>query len=183
MGDTKSKRDKIAAGHIVKSLFIMEFTPGGTKMRTATVTALVDNPIGHLIEDSILQGGVDQSHVNWVNFDGGGRATASILPSAASAFAAACSDRGHTAVSNLRPGDIDWQQIFGREGVRWIHTGGIFAALSDTTPEVAFEAMSAAKQHGTIVSYESKFIRAKTRSLMSNSKLSRRSRRCGSAIH
>jgi 2-dehydro-3-deoxygluconokinase len=65
-----------------------------------------------------------------------------------------CSDRGHTAVSQLRPGDIDWQQIFGREGARWFHTGGIFAALSETTPAVAREAMEAAKRHGTVVSYD-----------------------------
>jgi 2-dehydro-3-deoxygluconokinase len=65
-----------------------------------------------------------------------------------------CSDRGHTAVSQLRTGDIDWEKIFGGEGARWFHTGGIFAALSETTPEVAREAMAAAQRHGTIVSYD-----------------------------
>lgn len=128
------------------------------KMRTAVVTALVDNPIGHLVEDLILQGGVDQSHVKWVDFDGVGRRARNGIYFAERGVGirggAACSDRGHTAISNLRPGDIDWQQIFGREGVRWFHTGGIFAALSDTTPEVALEAMTQAKRHGTIVSYD-----------------------------
>ena len=63
-------------------------------------------------------------------------------------------DRGHTAVSQLKPGDIDWDEIFGKHGARWFHTGGIFCALSATTPEVALEAMQAAKRHGTIVSYD-----------------------------
>lgn len=127
-------------------------------MRTAIVTALVDNPIGHLVEDLILQGGVDQSHVKWIEYDGVGRRARNGVYFAESGFGIrggiACSDRGHTAVSQLRPGDIDWQHIFGQEGVRWFHTGGIFAALSETTPEVACEAMRAARQHGTIVSYD-----------------------------
>lgn len=131
------------------------------KLRTAVVTSLVDNPIGHLVEDLILQGGVDQSHIKWVDFDGVGRRARNGIYFADRGFGirggTACSDRGHTAIANLRPGDIDWQHIFGTEGVRWFHTGGIFAALSDTTPEVAIEAMSAAKQHGTIVSYDLNF--------------------------
>src|SRR5262249_30976904 len=57
-------------------------------------------------------------------------------------------------VSQLRSGDIDWEQIFGGEGARWFHTGGIFAALSETTPLVAREAMEAAKRHGIVVSYD-----------------------------
>src|SRR5204862_6185375 len=60
----------------------------------------------------------------------------------------------HTAVSQLRPGDVDWEEIFGREGARWFHTGGIFCALSETTPEVAREAMLAARRHGTTISYD-----------------------------
>src|SRR5216683_352171 len=63
-------------------------------------------------------------------------------------------DRGNTAVSQLKPGDIDWDQIFGKHGARWFHTGGIFCALSSTTPEVALEAVQAARRHGTIVSYD-----------------------------
>jgi 2-dehydro-3-deoxygluconokinase len=65
-----------------------------------------------------------------------------------------CSDRGHTAVSQLKAGDVDWEEVFGREGARWFHTGGIFCALSETTPDVAREAMQAARRHGTIISYD-----------------------------
>ena len=64
------------------------------------------------------------------------------------------SDRGLSAASQIKPGDIDWQHLFGTLGVRWFHTGGIFAALSDTSPEVVLEAISAANEHGTIVSYD-----------------------------
>jgi 2-dehydro-3-deoxygluconokinase len=64
------------------------------------------------------------------------------------------SDRGHTAASQLAPGNIDWEHIFGRLGARWFHTGGIFAGLSPTTPEVVEEAMAAARRHGTVISYD-----------------------------
>jgi 2-dehydro-3-deoxygluconokinase len=122
------------------------------------VTALADNPVGRLVQDLIFQGGVDQSHVRWVEYDGVGRAVRNGLNFTERGFgvraALGCSDRGHTAVSQLRPGDIDWGKIFGAEGARWFHTGGIFAALSETTPAVAREAMEAAKGHGTIISYD-----------------------------
>jgi 2-dehydro-3-deoxygluconokinase len=125
---------------------------------TALVTAFADNPVGHLIQDLIYQGGVDQSHVKWVSFDGVGRTVRNGLNFTERGFgvraAVGCSDRGHTAVSQLRPGDIDWDEMFGEEGARWFHTGGIFAALSETTPLVAQEAMQAAKKHGVIVSYD-----------------------------
>src|ERR1051325_7023876 len=125
---------------------------------TAIVTALVDNPVGRLVEDLIYQGGVDQSHLKWVADDGVGRTVRNGLNFTERGFgvraALGCSDRGHTAVSQLRTGDIDWQKIFGAEGARWFHTGGIFAALSETTPLVAGEAMQAAKQHGAIISYD-----------------------------
>jgi 2-dehydro-3-deoxygluconokinase len=127
-------------------------------MRTAIVTALADNPVGRLVEDLMLQGGVDQSHVKWVKHDGVGRSVRNGLNFTERGFgvraALGCSDRGHTAVSQLRPGDIDWEKIFGNEGARWFHTGGIFAALSETTPLVAKEAMNAARGNGTIVSYD-----------------------------
>jgi 2-dehydro-3-deoxygluconokinase len=125
---------------------------------TAVVTALVDNPVGRLVQDLIYQGGVDQSHVKWVADDGVGRTSRNGLNFTERGFgvraALGCSDRGHTAVSQLKPGDVDWERIFGEEGVRWLHTGGIFAALSDTTPLVAKEAMTAARKHGTLVSYD-----------------------------
>jgi 2-dehydro-3-deoxygluconokinase len=128
---------------------------------TAVVTALVDNPVGRLVQDLIYQGGVDQSHLRWVTGDGVGRTVRNGLNFTERGFgvraALGCSDRGHTAVSRLRPGDIDWEQIFGREGARWFHTGGIFVALSDTTPAVAREAMEAAKRHGAVISYDLNF--------------------------
>ena len=127
-------------------------------METAIVTALADNPVGRLVQDLIYQGGVDQSHVSWVNYDGVGRTVRNGLNFTERGFgvraATGCSDRGHTAVSQLRPGEIDWERIFGTEGARWFHTGGIFCALSETTPEVAREAMAAAKRYGTVVSYD-----------------------------
>ena len=126
--------------------------------RTAIVTAFVDNPVGRLLQDLIYQGGVDQTHVRWVADDGVGRSVRNGLNFTERGFgvraALGCSDRGHTAVSQLRPGEIDWDALFGDEGARWFHTGGIFAALSDTTPAVTKEAMTAARKHGTIVSYD-----------------------------
>jgi 2-dehydro-3-deoxygluconokinase len=125
---------------------------------TAIVTALADNPIGRLVQDLIYQGGIDQSQVKWVKFDGVGRTVRNGLNFTERGFgiraALGCSDRGHTAVSQLRPGDIEWEKIFTAGGARWFHTGGIFAALSETTPLVAKEAMKAARESGAIISYD-----------------------------
>src|SRR4051794_4118643 len=125
--------------------------------RTAIVTALVDNPVGRLVEDLMLQGGCDLSWLRWVADDGVGRSARNGLNFTERGFgvraALGCSDRGHTAVSQLKPGDVDWESLFAG-GVRWFHTGGIFAALSETTPLVAMEAMTAAKRHGVVVSYD-----------------------------
>jgi 2-dehydro-3-deoxygluconokinase len=127
-------------------------------LRTAVCTAFADNDVGRLVEDFILQGGVDTSFIKWVPFDGVGRAARNGIYFIERGFgvrgAVATFDRGHTAVSQLKPGDFDWEDIFGKQGVRWLHTGGIFAALSDTTPQVVVEAVQAAKKHGTIVSYD-----------------------------
>jgi 2-dehydro-3-deoxygluconokinase len=127
-------------------------------METAVVAALADNPVGRLVQDLIFQGGVDQSHVKWVPYDGVGRTVRNGLNFTERGFgvrgAVGCSDRGHTAVSQLRAGDVKWDPIFHQERARWFHTGGIFAALSETTPQVAQEAMSAARANGTIVSYD-----------------------------
>jgi 2-dehydro-3-deoxygluconokinase len=126
-------------------------------LRTAIVTALVDNPVGRLVEDLMLQGGCDLSLLKWVGDDGVGRSARNGLNFTERGFgvraAVGCSDRGHTAVSQLKPGDVDWESLFAG-GVRWFHTGGIFAALSETTPLVAREAMEAARRHGVIVSYD-----------------------------
>ena len=128
-------------------------------LRTAIATALADNPVGRLVEDLMLQGGVDQELVRWKPYDGVGRQVRNGLNFTERGFgvraALGCSDRGHTAVSQLASGDYDWPQIFGPQmGSRWLHTGGIFAALSDTTRIVAAEAMDAARAAGTVVSYD-----------------------------
>ena len=127
-------------------------------MRTAIVTALADNPVGRLIEDLMMQGGIDRRYVRWVPYDGVGRSVRNGLNFTERGFgvrsALGCSDRGHTAASQLKPGEVDWNRIFASEGSRWFHTGGIFAALSETTPYVAKEAMEAARSAGTVVSYD-----------------------------
>src|SRR6185295_12125587 len=127
-------------------------------LRTAIVTALVDNAVGRLVEDLMLQGGCDLSWLRWVDDDGVGRRARNGLNFTERGFgvraAQGTSDRGHTAVSQLKPADVDWDRLFGSEGARWFHTGGIFAALSETTPAVAREAMESARRHGAIVSYD-----------------------------
>ena len=127
--------------------------------RTAIATVLAENPVGRLVEDLILQGGVDTALLKWVPYDGVGRAVRNGLNFTERGYgvraAAGCSDRGHTAISQLKPGDFDWESIFGAaNGSRWFHTGGIFAALSASTAEVAVEAMDAARRHATPVSYD-----------------------------
>lgn len=126
-------------------------------LRTAVVTSVVDNQVGRLLEDLILQGGVDMRWVKWVPFDGLGREARNGLNFTEAGYgvrgAVGCSDRGHTAVSQLKAGDIDFDAIFS-QGIRWFHCGGIFAALSATTPGVAIDAMKAAKRNGTVISYD-----------------------------
>jgi 2-dehydro-3-deoxygluconokinase len=127
-------------------------------LRTAHVTAIVDNPVGRLLEDLMLQGGVDLRYVKWVGFDGIGRKARNGLNFTEAGYGArgavGCSDRGHTAVSQLKRGDIDWQRIFKTDGARWFHCGGIFAALSASAPDVAIEAMEVAKADGVVISYD-----------------------------
>lgn len=127
-------------------------------LKTAVVTALADNEIGRLVEDFMLQGGVDTSLIKWVKYDGIGRTVRNGLNFTERGYgirgALGVSDRGNTAASQLKEGDIDWEYIFGTLGVRWLHTGGIFAALSDTTAKVVIEAVKTAKKYGTVVSYD-----------------------------
>ncbi len=129
-------------------------------LRTAVATTLADNPVGRLVEDLILQGGVDPSLIKWVPYDGVGRIARNGLNFTERGFgvraAVGCSDRGHTAISQVKRGDFDWASIFGgaENGSRWFHTGGIFAALSPSTAEVAAEAMDAARGTGTPISYD-----------------------------
>jgi len=127
-------------------------------LRTGVVTALADNPVGRLIEDLMLQGGVEPVQLLWRGYDGIGRDVRNGLNFTERGFgvrgAVGCSDRANSAASQLKPGDIDWESVFGVEGVRWFHTGGIFAALSDTTAQLELEAVEAAHRYGTVVSYD-----------------------------
>ena len=127
-------------------------------MRTAVVTALAENDIGYLLEELIAAGKVDTSLIQWKSFDGIGRASRNGLNFTERGYgirgAIGVSDRANTAVSQMKRGDVDWEKLFGELGSQWLHTGGIYAALSESTGDVALEAMQAAKKHGTIVSYD-----------------------------
>ena len=128
------------------------------EMRTGVVTSLADNEVGRLIENFVLQGGVDTSMIRWMPYDGIGHKVRNGLNFTERGFgirgALGTSDRGHSAASQLKPGDIDWDYIFDTRGTRWLHTGGIFAALSECSAAITIEAIQAAKKHGTIVSYD-----------------------------
>jgi len=127
-------------------------------LRTAVCTALVDNEVGRLVEDFIMQGGVETGFIKWREDDGIGRSVRNGLNFTERGFgvrgAVGVPDRGHTAASQLKPGDFDWDHLFGELGARWFHTGGIFAALSESTAALTIEAVQAAKKHGTIISYD-----------------------------
>ena len=126
--------------------------------RAAVLTAFADNEVGRLIEDFIMQGGVDTSWIKWMPFDGMGKNCRNGLNFTERGFgvraALGCSDRGYTAASMIGPDSFDWEKLFGEEGVRWFHTGGIFAALSESTAAAVIEAAKVAKKYGTIVSYD-----------------------------
>ena len=126
--------------------------------RSSVVTALPVNDLGWLVEDFIMQGGVDTSHIIWREFDGIGRNTRVGLNFTEKGYgiraALGCNDRGNSAASQLKPGEVNWDKLFGEEGVRWFHTGGIFAALAPNTSQTVIEAVQAAKKHGTIVAYD-----------------------------
>ncbi len=128
------------------------------RQNTAIVTALADNTLGRLAEDFILQGRVDASEIRWREHDGKGENTRNGIYFIERGFGlrppSSCFDRANTAVAQLKAGDIDWRKIFGEKGARWFHTGGVFTGLSETTPEVAKEAMRAARENGAIVSYD-----------------------------
>jgi 2-dehydro-3-deoxygluconokinase len=130
-------------------------------MRTAVVSALVDNPIGRLAERLVREAGVDGAEIVWKTDDGTGRESRNGLYFIDRGFGVrgprACFDRGNTAVSQIAPGEIDWKRIFADRGVRWFHTGGIYASLSETSPQVAIEAMQAARAYGAVVSFDLNF--------------------------
>ncbi len=127
-------------------------------LRTAIATALVDNSIGRLVEDLMLQGGVDLSHVLWTPFDGVGQSSRNGIYFLERGFGVrrglGVMDRGHTAIAHLQPGQIDWNSIFANDAVRWFHTGGIMAALSESSTEVVLEALTAAHAHNVVVSFD-----------------------------
>ena len=127
-------------------------------MKTAVVTGIADNDLGRLLEDFILQGGVDTSYIKWFPYDGIGRDVRVGLNFTERGFgvrgALGVSDRANSGAGKLKKGDIDWQRLFEKEGVRWFHCGGIYAALSETTPEVIMEAMEWARKTGTVISYD-----------------------------
>ena len=127
-------------------------------LKTAVCSAFVDNEVGRLIEDFIMQGGVAIDFLKWREDDGIGRTVRNGLNFTERGFgirgAVGVPDRGNTAASQLKPGDFDWEHLFGQLGTRWFHTGGIFAALSASTAELTVEAVQAAKKHGVIVSYD-----------------------------
>ena len=127
-------------------------------LKTAVCTAFVDNEVGHLVEDFIMQGGVATDFIKWREDDGIGRSVRNGLNFTERGFgirgAVGNPDRGNSAASQLKPGDYDWDHIFGQLGARWFHTGGIFAALSESAAQITIEAVTAAKKHGTIVSYD-----------------------------
>lgn len=127
-------------------------------LNTAVVTAIPESEPGFLLEDLIMQGGVDMSHCKWLPYDGLGITNRQGLNFTERGFgirgAKGVSDRGHTAVQSLKPGDINWNKIFEEEGVRWFHCGGIFCGLSASTAEVALEAIKAARKAGAVVSYD-----------------------------
>jgi 2-dehydro-3-deoxygluconokinase len=130
-------------------------------LRTAWVSRLVDNPLGAFIKNHARTSGMDVSEVIWVPYDGSGRADRIGLNFTEVGMGVRASvtlyDRGHTAVSHMKPGDVDWKRIFSKRKVRWFHTGGIFTALSDTCAEVALESMKAARESGAVVSYDLNF--------------------------
>ena len=127
-------------------------------LRAGVVTALADNPVGRLVEDFILQGGVDASRIIWREYDGIGKNVRNGINFTERGFgvrgAVGCSDRGHTAAAQMTADSVDWEELFGRAGVRHFHTGGIFAALGDRTPDTVIAALKAAKRHGTVTSYD-----------------------------
>jgi len=127
-------------------------------LKTAVITAFADNEVGLLLKDLIQQGGVSTELIRWLPTDGIGRICRNGLNFTERGFgvrgAVGCSDRANTAISKMGPDDFDFEHIFGELGVRWLHTGGIYAALSEKSCEAVLACIRTAKKYGTVVSYD-----------------------------
>jgi 2-dehydro-3-deoxygluconokinase len=129
--------------------------------RTGWVGGLNDSPMGAVIANHARSAGMDIRHAPVAKYDGVGKANRIGLNFTEVGFGPRASvtlyDRGHSATAGMKPGDVDFAALFGKRGVRWMHTGGIFAALSESTRQVVAEAVKAAHDAGTIVSYDLNF--------------------------
>ena len=127
-------------------------------MRAGVLTAFANNEVGRLLKDLIEQGGVDTGLIYWKKTDGIGRVCRNGLNFTERGFgirgAVGCSDRANTAISQATAEDFDFDTVFGKLGVRWLHTGGIYAALSEQSCETVIAACKAAKKYGTVISYD-----------------------------
>jgi len=130
-------------------------------LRTAWIGKLVYNPIGAFIRNHAQASGMDFSEVLWEPYDGVGQENRVGLnfTEVGTGIRASVTmyDRGHSATMHMQPGEVDWNRIFNARGVRWFHLGGIFTALSDGCAAVSEEAMKAAHEAGTVVSYDLNF--------------------------
>lgn len=130
-------------------------------LRTGWVGGLVDNPVSMIALNHARGVGMDVQHVVTMPYDGVGRKARMGLNftevGVGPRSAVTLYDRGHSATANMKPGDVDFKKLFADRGVRWLHTGGIFTCLSESTRLVAAEALKAAHEAGTIVSYDLNF--------------------------
>jgi 2-dehydro-3-deoxygluconokinase len=130
-------------------------------LRTGWVGGLVDNPVGRIVVNHARAAGVDVSAAVTMPFDGVGREARMGLNftevGTGPRPALTVYDRGYSATARLKPGDVDWTKLFSKRGARWFHTGGTFTCLSDTTRAVVAEAVRAAHDAGTVVSYDLNF--------------------------
>lgn len=130
-------------------------------LRAGWVSRLVNNALGAFVRNHARGAGMDIGEVVWVEYDGVGRADRIGLNFTEVGTSVRASvtlyDRGHSAASHMKPGEVDWKRIFKKRGVRWFHLGGIYTALSDGCAGVAKESMKAAHEAGTIVSYDLNF--------------------------
>lgn len=128
------------------------------RMRTGIASAMVDYPIGDLIAERVRAMGVRPFYKRFKHNGVNGPNMATVYSDRGQGVRAPVVfyNRSNEAAAQLKPGDFDWAAIFGA-GVRWFHSGGIFAALSETTGELIIEAMQAAKKAGAIVSFDLNF--------------------------